>query len=134
MKYAGIAQLVERCLAKAKVAGSSPVSRSRLAYVDLSFAPMSGVYPKQSQRDGTAKLNFLLYDKLITNQIGRKQAAITQAQAFHLATIKILDKVIKTYQSTHNTSSLITNNCLAKKIKLKVLKNEINNGRSNIDN
>ena len=30
MKYAGIAQLVERCLAKAKVAGSSPVSRSNL--------------------------------------------------------------------------------------------------------
>ena len=29
-KYAGIAQLVERCLAKAKVAGSSPVSRSSL--------------------------------------------------------------------------------------------------------
>jgi hypothetical protein len=27
---AGIAQLVERCLAKAKVAGSSPVSRSKL--------------------------------------------------------------------------------------------------------
>jgi hypothetical protein len=26
--YAGIAQLVERCLAKAKVAGSNPVSRS----------------------------------------------------------------------------------------------------------
>lgn len=26
---AGIAQLVERCLAKAKVAGSSPVSRSK---------------------------------------------------------------------------------------------------------
>ena len=27
--YAGIAQLVERCLAKAKVAGSNPVSRSK---------------------------------------------------------------------------------------------------------
>ena len=27
-KHAGIAQLVERCLAKAKVAGSNPVSRS----------------------------------------------------------------------------------------------------------
>ena len=27
--YARIAQLVERCLAKAKVAGSSPVSRSK---------------------------------------------------------------------------------------------------------
>ena len=26
--HAGIAQLVERCLAKAKVAGSNPVSRS----------------------------------------------------------------------------------------------------------
>ena len=30
---AGIAQLVERCLAKAKVAGSSPVSRSNLPSV-----------------------------------------------------------------------------------------------------
>ena len=28
LSYAGIAQLVERCLAKAKVAGSNPVSRS----------------------------------------------------------------------------------------------------------
>ena len=28
MYFAGIAQLVERCLAKAKVAGSNPVSRS----------------------------------------------------------------------------------------------------------
>ena len=28
-KYAGVAQLVERCLAKAKVAGSNPVFRSR---------------------------------------------------------------------------------------------------------
>jgi hypothetical protein len=30
-QFAGIAQLVERCLAKAKVAGSSPVSRSMLS-------------------------------------------------------------------------------------------------------
>jgi hypothetical protein len=31
--YAGIAQLVERCLAKAKVAGSSPVSRSNFIQI-----------------------------------------------------------------------------------------------------
>ena len=35
-RYAGIAQLVERCLAKAKVAGSSPVSRSSLCLSESS--------------------------------------------------------------------------------------------------
>ena len=41
--YAGIAQLVERCLAKAKVAGSSPVSCSKI-YSFLIVKPVNYHY------------------------------------------------------------------------------------------
>jgi hypothetical protein len=39
---AGIAQLVERCLAKAKVAGSNPVSRSSLRLRSNNFVVLLG--------------------------------------------------------------------------------------------
>ena len=35
MAFAGIAQLVERYLAKVQVAGSNPVSRSNLYFIDI---------------------------------------------------------------------------------------------------
>ncbi len=47
---AGVAQLIERCLAKAKVAGLNPVSRSIFAQAKILYFPLSIFAQKASAK------------------------------------------------------------------------------------
>src|ERR1700730_15554830 len=91
VNYAGIAQLVERCLAKAKVAGSSPVSRSKTSRLQQPFDTL--------QFKNDYKINFLIRYAKYMKSIMEEASSISKAidQAWNRAgkpmefTIKVLE-------------------------------------------
>lgn len=117
LTYAGIAQLVERCLAKAKVAGSSPVSRSRVLFK----FPAKSSYTSDSLLSHTRnthkhrRTNFVAHRLFVMKSI--MEEASTLAKAFaqaweragkpHECTVKILAEPEKNFLGLTTKSAKI---------------------------